>query len=263
MEKQNYPDHVVLRKGEEYVENIFYRGYWEPDIYNSSDVRNHPFPEEITEKLATEKNAEKKLAKKPSFLKFLMIAVTAAILFFALFSSSIFGKKIDDGFSNLRKASLSESSVNAMKKASEEAIEESHVNEMYCEGNSYTKMYPHATRYKVSSIEFQYGYVSALVDPSQYSYNTPDNYAVLIYKVELAGVNRKEGITETVYSPVCFQNIKTNSNGRLLNRTESEFYISNGEFSDSLAVDTGGFLTPEEAEEHVSESGYEKVSEIK
>lgn len=263
MEKQNYPDHVVLRKGEEYVENIFYRGYWEPDIYNSSDIRNHPSPEEITEKLASKKAAEKKLVKKPSFLKFLMIAVTAAILFFALFSSSIFGKKIDDGFSNLRKTSLSDNSVSAMKKASEEVIEMEHTNEMYCEGSSYAKTYPYATRYKVSSIEFQYGYVSALVDPSQYSYNTPDNYAVLIYKVELAGVNRKEGITETVYSPVCFQNIKTNSNGRLLNRTESEFYISNGEFSDSLAVDTGGFLTPEEAEEHVSESGYEKVSEIK
>lgn len=263
MEKQNYPDHVVLRKGEEYVENIFYRGYWEPDIYNSSDIRNHPTPEEITEKLATKKTDEKMLAKKSSFLKFLMIAVTAAILFFALFSSSIFGEKVDREFSNLRKTSLSESSASALKKASEEVIEEEHVNEMYCEGSNYAKTYPYAARYKVGSIEFHHGYVSALENPSQYSYNTPDNFAVMVYKVELVGVNGKEGVTETVYSPVCFHNLKIDSSGCLLNSPEAEFYIVSGEFSDSLSVDSGGFSTPEKAEEYVSENGYEKVSEIK
>lgn len=166
-------------------------------------------------------------------------------------------------FQICEKTSLSESSASALKKASEEVIEESHVNELYCEGSSYTKSYPYATRYKVSSIEFQYGYVSALEDSSQYSYNTPDNYAVLIYKVELAGVNRKEGITETVYSPVYFTNLKVNSNGHLLNSPEAEFYIVSGDFSDTFSVDSGGFSTPEKAEEYVSKSGYEKVSEIK
>lgn len=262
MKNENkYYDHVVLRDGEEFVEDMPCWRYWEVFESGKSDVRRHPHYKKA--------NAFRidpiKENKKSScfFLKMAVILAALAIVFSALFSSRTTSKKVDDGFENLRKTSLSEKSVTSMKKASEEAIEIAHENELYCEGSNYTKMYPNATRYEVSSIEFQYGYVSALVDPSQYSYNTPDNYAVLIYKVELAGVNRKEGITETVYSPVCFRNIKANSNGRLLNSTESEFYISNGEFSDSLAVDTGGFLTPQEAEEHVSESGYEKVSEIK
>lgn len=89
------------------------------------------------------------------FLKAVVILAALAIVFSALFSSNIFSKKADDGFENLRKTSLSEKSVTAMKKASEEAIEIAHENELYCEGSNYTKMYPNAARYEVSSIEFQ------------------------------------------------------------------------------------------------------------